>query len=138
MFRHHRDAEAIYCTLGHINGMLRDYGYPVAPECWDPNYKPSGDMYYNWDGAMVLPMLRRIAGVSYSIPDSTLTVCEHLPEKWTCVETRVPIVLGGATKWVSVKTTRQQRAGRVEKKVSVTLGKPNRGPLVRPEAEGKN
>ena len=119
MFRHHRDAEAIYCTLGHINGMLKDYGYPVAPECWDPDYKPWGDMYYNWDGAMLLPLLRRIAGVSYSIPDSTFTVCEHLPEKWSYVETRIPIVLAGATKWVSVRTTRQQQAGRVEKNLAV-------------------
>lgn len=126
MFRHHRDAEAVYCTLGHINGMLRDYGFPVAPECWDPQYKPWGSMYYNWDGAMVDLLLRRIAGVSYSIPDGTFTVCEHLPEKWDYVETRVPIVTGGATRWVSVKTTRRPWGGRVEKKVTVTgcpLGK---------------
>jgi len=119
MFRHHRDAEAVYCTLGHIHGMLKDYGYPVAPECWDPDYKPWGDMYTNWDGAMLLPLLRRIAGISYSIPDSTFTVCEHLPETWTYVETRVPIVLDGEVKWVSVKTTRRQRAGRVVKTVAV-------------------
>ncbi len=118
MFRHHRDAEAIYCTLGHAAGMVKDYGYPVAPECWDPKYKPWGSMYYNWDGAMAL-LLLRMAGVTYSIPDGTLTVCDHLPEKWSYVEVRVPIILDGTTKWVSARTTRRQTGQRVEKSVTV-------------------
>jgi len=120
MFRHHRDAEAITCTLGHLKGMVRDYGYPVAPECWDPNYKPWGSMYYNWDGAMADLILRQIAGVNYSIPDGTLTVCDHLPETWSFVETRLPIVLEGKTHWVTVKASRRKGGdGRVEKTVDV-------------------
>ena len=119
MFRHHCDAAAVFCTLGHLKGMTRDYGHPVAPECWDPTYKPWGSMYYNWDGAMAVLLLDRLAGIRYSIPGGTLTVCDHLPTDWDFVETRVPIVLQGKTRWATVRTTRRERNGRVEKTVSV-------------------
>jgi len=119
MFRHHRDAEAIFCTLGHMNGMLKDHGYPVAPECWDPHYKPWGSMYYNWCGAMTVLLLSRLAGIHYSIPDDTLTVCEHLPTNWDYIETRVPIVVRGRTRWATIRATRQERNGRVVKRVTV-------------------
>jgi len=119
MFRHHADAPAIACTLGHLKGMTKDYGYPVAPECWDPSYKPWGSMYYNWCGAMAALFLHRLAGIHYSIPDDTLTVCEHLPTGWDYIETGVPIVVRGTPRWATVRTTRRERGGRVEKRVTV-------------------
>lgn len=83
-------------------------------------YKPWGSMYYNWDGAMVDLILRQVAGVSYSIPAGTLTVCDHLPESWSFVETRLPIVLDGKTKWVTVRAARQATAdGRAKKTLDV-------------------
>ena len=72
MFRHHRDWDAVFCTLSHIRAMNRDYGHPVAPECWDPDYKPWGSQYYNWDGCITDLLLRRIAG--WLEPDGRLFV----------------------------------------------------------------
>ena len=136
MFRHHCDAEAIVCTLGHLRGMTKDYGYPVAPECWDPSYKPWGSMYYNWCGAMNALLLSRLAGVRYSIPDDTLTVCEHLPPEWDHIETCVPIVVQGQIHWATVWTTRRQREGRMEKAVSVK-GCPLKRLIIQPWLEDR-
>ena len=136
MFRHHCDAEAIACTLGHMRGMTTDYGYPVAPECWDPDYRPWGSMYYNWDGAMVLLLLDRLAGIRYSIPDGTLTVCEHLPTEWDDIETRVPIVVRGETRWTTIRTTRREQNGRVRKQISIR-GCPLKRLVVQPWLEGR-
>ncbi|NQT85901.1 hypothetical protein HQ560_04005, partial [bacterium] len=134
MFRHHRDPEAIACTLGHIDGMNRDLGYPVAPECWDPDYKPWGSMYYNWDGPIVLLLLERLAGVRYSIPDDTFTVCDHLPVGWPYVEARVPVTVKGTTHWVTVRVEREERDGKVKKTVSVR-GNPLRLLIIQPWLE---
>lgn len=95
------------------------FGYPVAPECWDPDYKPWGSMYYNWCGAMTVLLLHRLAGIRYSIPDDTLTVCEHTPADWDTIEVRVPIALRRRTRWATIRTTRRERDGRIEKTVSV-------------------
>ncbi len=119
MFRHHCDAEAIYCTLGHIKGMLKDYGFPVAPECWDPDYKPWGDMYYNWDGAVIPLLIGRLAGISYSHPDKSFTVSDHLPDSWRYVETYTPVVLKGKTTWTRVRVDRTARGGHVVKRIAV-------------------
>jgi len=103
MFRHHRDADAVFCTLNHIRAMNKDHGHPVAPECWDPHDKPWGSQYYNWDGCMTDLLLKRLAGVSYSVRDGTFTVCDHLPERWSFIEVAVPVVQGGKTEWVTVR-----------------------------------
>jgi len=106
MFRHHVDNDAIKCTLGHIEGMVRDYGFPITPEAWDGDYKPWGSQYYGWDEAMALLLIERLAGISYSLLDSTFTVSDHLPESWDYVEVIVPIVKNKSTHWVKVRTER--------------------------------
>jgi len=136
MFRHHRDAEAIHCTLGHIDGMLKDFGYPIAPECWDPDYKPWGDMYYNWDGAMVLPLIERLIGVQYSLPDNSFTICDHLPEEWDYIKSIVPVVIDKKIHWVNVSITRNQHNGKVEKSVSVK-DNPLKKTIIQPWLEGR-
>jgi len=120
MFRHGCDAEAVTCTLGHLRGMRKDYGYPVAPECWDPDYRPWGSMYYNWDGAMIPLILERLAGVRYSVPDGTFTVRDHLPDAWRYVEVCVPVVLNGETTWTRVRVDRAAASpGRFEKTFTI-------------------
>ena len=119
MFRHHVDTDAIKCTLGHINGMVRDYGFPITPEAWDGEYKPWGSQYYGWDEAMVLLLIERLAGISYSMLDSTFTVSEHLPESWDFVETMVPVVKDQATHWIRVKTERTQKNNEIIKTITV-------------------
>jgi len=136
MFRHHCDDAAIRCTLDHLRGMIKDYGYPVAPECWDRDYKPWGSMYYNWCGAMNALLLGRIAGVRYSIPEQTLTLCDHLPPSWDWLEVRVPIVVDGQTLWARARVSRREKGGRVEKTVEVE-GCPLRRLAIEPWLEGR-
>jgi len=119
MFRHHRDAEAIHCMLGHIKGMNKDYGYPVAPEAWDPEYKPWGDLYYNWDGAINLPIIKRLIGVDYSLVDDEFVVTDHLPKHWDFIESYVPIVIEENIQWVKVNITKQKQDDKVVKTVAV-------------------
>jgi len=136
MFRRGCDAEAVYCTLGHLRGMVRDHGFPVAPECWDPGYKPWGSMYYNWDCAMVPLLLERLAGVSYSIPDSSFTVSDHLPDAWRYVETRSPVVAGGKRVWVRVRIDRAASREGAVKKITIE-GCPLKTLIVEPWLEDR-
>ncbi|MBI9017077.1 MAG: chitobiase/beta-hexosaminidase C-terminal domain-containing protein [Phycisphaerae bacterium] len=119
MFRNHCDAEAVYCTLGHLNGMVKDFGFPVAPECWDPDYKPWGSMYYNWDGAMVPLIIGRLAGITWSVPEKTFKVSDHLPETWDYVHTFTPIKQGQEIKWCEVKVNRIQNGPNVTKNITI-------------------
>ena len=119
MFRHHRDWDAVFCTLNHINGMNKDLGFPVAPECWDPEDKPWGSLYYNWDGPITDLILKRLAGVQYSIPDQTFTVADHLPDSWSFLEVRVPIAQQRKVDWVQVRV--EQKKALVERRKTVTV-----------------
>lgn len=119
MFRHQLIPEALYCSLSHLRGMVKDHGYPIAPECWDPDYKPWGSMYYNWDGAMVNLLIARLAGISYSIPGQRFTVQEHLPDAWDFVETYTPISLNNQIEWVHVRSAREIRDSRICRTVTV-------------------
>ncbi len=67
MFRHRIESAAVAVTLGHIDGMNRDYGTPVTPEAWDQNDKPWGSMYYGWDESILLPLIERIAGIDFDL-----------------------------------------------------------------------
>jgi len=119
MFRHHRDWDAVFITLNHINGMNKDFGFPVAPECWDPNDKPWGSLYYNWDGPITDLILKRLAGIQYSIPDQTFMVCDHMPEAWDSLEVQVPIARGGSVDWVLVRVEQKQTKRDARKSVTV-------------------
>ena len=119
MFRRGCAAEAVQCTLGHLGGMVRDHGFPIAPECWDPDYKPWGSMYYNWCGAVNCLLLERLAGISYSIPDGTFRVRDHLPDAWQYVETRTPVAQGQRIVWTKVRIGRSVRGDQVVKKIAV-------------------
>ena len=93
MFRQGRPYPAQIATLNHIKGMTREWGYPVAPEAWTGEHKAWGSRYYNWDIALVCPMLEWLAGIDYSIPESRFTLKPHLPPTWDFIETRTPVVL---------------------------------------------
>ena len=38
------------------------------------------DQYSNFDAGKILPILEGMAGLDYSIPDDTFTVCDNMPE----------------------------------------------------------
>jgi hypothetical protein len=115
MFRRGQDYDAVFLTQNHIRGMTKDHGYPVAPECWDPDDKPWGSMYYNWDSAMTDLLLKRIAGIDYSVVDGTFTVNERTPEDWTFVETRIPV----DGKWVRTRLDQKHENGQLHKTLTV-------------------
>ena len=119
MFRHHRDHEALLCTLLHIRGMNRTHGFPVAPEAWSPDLRPWGSLYYNWDSCVTDLLIKRIAGIDYSVVDGTFTVTDHLPEEWSYVETYVPVTIDGKTSWVHTRIDQKPTGDGVEKKITV-------------------
>ena len=109
LFQNNVDKEAVFITLHHINGMNRDYGFPVAPEVWTPDYKPWGSMYYNWDGAMVLPIIKRLSGFDYSVEDRSISISDHAPPKWDFIHLMVPIdQKSKQPKWVDLYIERKK------------------------------
>lgn len=120
MYRHHTDSDANFCTLGHIEGMNRDFGFPVTPEAWDQNYAPWGDMYYNWDSAILLLLIERIAGIRYSVIDDEFVVSDHTPKVWDFAEIIVPVVSGENTDWMRVLIEKVALDSGVTKTISVT------------------
>ena len=119
MFRQDRPYAANLTTLNHIKAMTREWGYPVAPEAWQEDHLSWGSRYYNWDIALVCPMLEWLAGISYSIPDNTFKVTPNLPDSWTYIETYTPVVMNGRTKWVKSRVERKKAGG--DYKISVSI-----------------
>jgi hypothetical protein len=121
MFRQGRPYPAMLATVNHIKAMTREWGYPVAPEAWEENHRSWGSHYYNWDVALVCPMLEWLAGVDYSIPDGTFTVAPNLPPSWDYIETYTPVVLSNRTHWVRSSVHRQETADPEGYRLAVTV-----------------
>jgi len=129
---------AINLTLGHLEGMQRQYGFTVYPEAWCKDGTYWGDQWYNWGSslALVLP-LQRMIGVDYTVVDGpdparpgTLTVRDTLPASWATAAAEVPI--GAAADWASVSV---DRVNATAKRVTVK-GNPLGGLLIQPWLEG--
>jgi len=109
LFENGIDKEAVHITLSHLKGMYKDYGFPIAPEVWTPEYKPWGSMYYNWDGAIVLPILKRLAGFDFSVSDKTIMVSDHFPPSWDYIDLKVPITTKkDKVEWVELYIDRKK------------------------------
>ena len=120
LFRHDLNREGVFSTLSHINGMNKTHGFPVAPECWEPEkFGPWGSLYYNWDVPIVDLLIKRIAGIDFSLKTNTFTVSEHLPENWDWLETYIPVTVEGKTSWVQVKVEQKQNAKGINKSITV-------------------
>jgi len=120
MFRQGCGHAGILITLNHLRAMVREWGYPVAPEAWNDKHKAWGSRYCNWDIAIVLPMLEWLAGIDYSIPDGVFRVAPHLPPTWDHIETYTPVALDGQTHWVKARVERRQTDGNYEQIVTVS------------------
>jgi len=119
LFQNNVDKEAVFITLSHINGMNRDYGFPVAPEVWTPEYKPWGSMYYNWDGAIVLPIIKRLSGFDYSVKERSINISDHMPPEWSYLHIMVPVKDGPKhPKWVDLKIERNDESHLKEAEIS--------------------
>jgi len=108
------------CALAHLKGYNTRWGIPIAPEAWSRKALPWGDQYSNFNAGKILLILEGIAGLDYSIPESTLTVCDSMPEQWFSMELRVPMTVRGETRWPIVRYKRRKRGNVVSKTISVT------------------
>ena len=84
---------------------------------------PWGDQYSNFNAGKILFILEGMAGLDYSIPESTLTVRDNMPEEWSSMEVRVPMKVKGRMRWPIVRYRREKRGDTVRKTISV-LGNP--------------
>ncbi len=114
LFRKDAIQPGIITTLNHLNAMTREFGYPVAPEAWDHRFEAWGSRYYNWDIAIVMPMIEWLGGVDYSMLDNSFSFSPHLPDTWDFIEMYVPIVNDGKTNWVNAKVERVNKGGKYE------------------------
>jgi len=119
MFRQERPYPAMLATVNHLKAMTREWGYPVAPEAWEENHRSWGSHYYNWDVALVCPMLEWLAGIDYSIPDGTFTAAPNLPPNWDYIETRTPVVVSNRTHWVRSYVNREEAGDDVRVSASI-------------------
>ncbi len=134
MYNSHVGRDANKCALAHLKGYNMHWGIPIAPEAWDAEPFPWGDQYSNFNAGKILLFLEGMAGVDYSIPESTFTVSDNMPEEWTSMEVRVPIEIDGTTHWPQVTYERTDKGNRVEKTITVR-GNPLKKVLIQPWLE---
>jgi hypothetical protein len=139
MFRRSCDEDAVFATLSHIRGMNRAHGFPVAPECWDPNDQPWGSLYYNWDGPITDLILRRLAGISFSQKDNRFVIADHMPESWSFMEIDLPVERHGKTEWVNLRYDQKQGANKDQLKKTIQVkGQPFKEMIIEPWQQGRS
>ena len=135
MYNSHVGRAANKCALAHLKGYNMNWGIPIAPEAWSTEPAPWGDQYSNFNAGKILFFLEGMAGVEYSIPESTLTICDNMPEEWESMELRVPMTVEGQTRWPLIKYNRAQEGDVVSKTISVR-GNPLDKVRIQPWLEG--
>ena len=93
IFRQGLRSEAAMLTLNHIaNYNFHDeWGIPVAPEAYRRDLALFGDQYSNFNAGKILLYLEGLGGLSYSVPENTMTIDPALPQDWDWMEFRLPI-----------------------------------------------
>ena len=77
----------------------------------------------------------RMAGLEYSLPESTLTVCDSMPEAWDFMELRIPLKVDGHVRWPRVTYRRATKDYMVRKTIAVS-GNPLTHLRIQPWLEG--
>jgi hypothetical protein len=106
-------------TLNHLANYNyhEKWGLPVAPEAYRRDLSLFGDQYSNFNAGKILLFLEGFAGISYSLPDQTLSVREAMPSAWEWMEFEVPILKNtGGTK---IRVERQNKNGGQNKRIMV-------------------
>ncbi len=119
MYNRHVGRMANVCALAHLKGYNMHWDIPIAPEAWSKEPAPWGDQYSNFNAGKILLILEGMAGIEYSIPESTLTICDNMPEQWSSMELRVPMKVDGKMHWPIVQYRREQSGDMVQKTISV-------------------
>ena len=119
MFRQGFAKTASELTLNHLANYNyhEQWGLPVAPEAYRRDLTLFGDQYSNFNAGKILLFLEGLAGISYSLPDQTLSVRESMPSAWDWMEFEIPILKKtGRTK---IRIERQNKNGGLNKKIIV-------------------
>ena len=120
MYNCHVGRNANVCALAHLKRYNMKWNIPIAPESWSMKPFPWGDQYSNFNAGKILFILKGMAGLDYSIPDSTFTVCDNMPEQWSSMELRVPMKVKGKMRWPIVRYQRETKGDIVRKTISVS------------------
>ena len=119
MFRQGFAKTASELTLNHLENYNyhEKWGVPVAPEAYRRDLTLFGDQYSNFNAGKILLFLEGLAGLSYSLPDQTLSVRESMPSAWDWMEFEIPILdKTGRTK---IRIERQNKNGGLNKRIIV-------------------
>ena len=119
MFRQGFAKIASELTLNHLENYNyhKEWGIPVAPEAYRRDLSLFGDQYSNFNAGKILLFLEGFAGISYSLPDQTLSVRESMPTAWDWMEVDLPI--GKEPTWVKVRIERKKGKRGITKKITV-------------------
>ena len=120
MFRQGFPKIASDLTLNH----LENYNYhdewdmPVAPEAYSRDLSLFGDQYSNFNAGKILLYLEGLFGLSYSIPDQTLSIRDSMPTNWEWMEMDLPV--GNQTDWTKIRIERNNGfLGGLRKTISI-------------------
>ncbi len=120
MFRQGFPKIASDLTLNH----LENYNYhdewdmPVAPEAYTRDLSLFGDQYSNFNAGKILLYLEGLFGLSYSIPDQTLSIRDSMPTNWEWMEMDLPV--GNQTDWTKIRIERNNGfLGGLRKTISI-------------------
>ena len=119
MFRQGFAKIASELTLNHLENYNynKKWGVPVAPEAYRRDLTLFGDQYSNFNAGKILLFLEGFAGISYSLPEQTLSVRESMPSAWDWMEFEIPILTKtGRTK---IRVERQKKEGGQNKRIMV-------------------
>ena len=105
MYNCHVGRNANQIALAHLKKYNMHWGIPIAPEAWSKQPAPWGDQYSNFNAGKILLILEGMAGLEYSIPQSTLTVRDSMPEDWSSMEVRIPMKVDGRMRWPKSAST---------------------------------
>ena len=107
-------------TLNHLENYNyhQEWEVPVAPEAYRRDLKLFGDQYSNFNAGKILLFLEGFAGLSYSIPENTLSIRDSLPLEWDWMEVDIPIADHAG--WTNIRIERKKGFfGGMQKKISV-------------------
>ena len=120
MFRQGFPKIASDLTLNH----LENYNYhdewdmPVAPEAYTRDLSLFGDQYSNFNAGKILLYLEGLFGLSYSIPDQTLSIRDSMPTNWEWMEMDLPV--GNQSDWTKIRIERNNGfLGGLRKTISI-------------------
>ena len=91
---------------------------PVAPEAYTRALDLFGDQYSNFNAGKILLYLEGLFGLSYSLPDQTLSIRDSMPTNWEWMEMDIPV--GAQSGWTKVRIERDKGIfGGLRKTISI-------------------